>query len=163
MSDSEAKVRSQMPGAAELFSHHAFLDLETTGLDPSSDEVIEVGVLRVENGEVVERHTRLFKPRGPLPLAIRRLTGLTDEDLAGKPAFDSFVDELRFLFISGDVYMSSNDAASEIEVIAIPSIKPKCGRCWHRREDVGTHQAHPTLCGRCVDNVDGNGEHRKWF
>lgn len=85
-----------MPGA-ELFSHHAFLDLETTGLDPSSDEVIEVGVLLLEKGEVVERRSHLFKPRGPLPLAIRRLTGLSDADLEDKPAFDTFLPELREL------------------------------------------------------------------
>ncbi|WP_052103446.1 MULTISPECIES: isoleucine--tRNA ligase [Lysobacter] len=74
-----------------------------------------------------------------------------------------FIDELRFLFISGDVRMVADDKLAEMEVIAEPSTKPKCGRCWHHRADVGTHAAHPTLCGRCVDNVDGNGEHRKWF
>lgn len=74
-----------------------------------------------------------------------------------------FIDELRFLFISGDVYMVAADESSEIDVLAIPTAKPKCGRCWHHRDDVGTHEAHPSLCGRCIDNVDGNGEHRKWF
>jgi isoleucyl-tRNA synthetase len=59
--------------------------------------------------------------------------------------------------------MVADDKLAEMEVIAEPSTKPKCGRCWHHRADVGTHAAHPTLCGRCVDNVDGNGEHRKWF
>jgi isoleucyl-tRNA synthetase len=36
----------------------------------------------------------------------------------------------------------------------------KCVRCWHHREDVGTLAAHPELCGRCVENVDGAGEAR---
>ncbi|WP_455200598.1 isoleucine--tRNA ligase [Kaarinaea lacus] len=36
----------------------------------------------------------------------------------------------------------------------------KCVRCWHHREDVGSNEAHPELCGRCVDNVDGDGEQR---
>jgi ATP-dependent DNA helicase DinG len=84
-----------MPSAAELFSHHAFIDLETTGLDPASDEVIEVGVLLVEKGEVVERLSGLFKASAPLPLAIRRLTGLCDDDLAGQPAFSTFLPTLR--------------------------------------------------------------------
>ncbi len=39
---------------------------------------------------------------------------------------------------------------------------PKCVRCWHRRPDVGSHDAHPELCGRCVDNVDGPGEQRRF-
>ncbi|MEW5824850.1 MAG: zinc finger domain-containing protein [Pseudomonadota bacterium] len=35
-------------------------------------------------------------------------------------------------------------------------------RCWHHREDVGNHAAHPELCGRCVENVDGAGETRRF-
>ena len=38
-----------MGGAAELFTRHVFLDLETTGLDPRADEVIELGALFIEN------------------------------------------------------------------------------------------------------------------
>nr|VFK60498.1 MAG: isoleucyl-tRNA synthetase [Candidatus Kentron sp. TC] len=37
----------------------------------------------------------------------------------------------------------------------------KCIRCWHRREDVGAHPEHPEICGRCVENVGGEGEVRK--
>ena len=39
---------------------------------------------------------------------------------------------------------------------------PKCERCWHRRSDVGTHTEHPGLCDRCIDNVYGAGEVRKY-
>ena len=38
----------------------------------------------------------------------------------------------------------------------------KCERCWHHREDVGVVAAEPELCGRCVDNVSGAGEVRKF-
>ncbi|MFS1703674.1 zinc finger domain-containing protein, partial [Alteromonas sp. AMM-1] len=34
--------------------------------------------------------------------------------------------------------------------------------CWHHREDVGTHAGHEELCGRCVTNVDGDGEVRHY-
>ncbi len=83
-----------MQDGRALFTHHVFVDLETTGLDPARDEVIEVGALFVEDGEPVRRISRLFRPSGPLPLAIRRLTGLTDEDLADQPPFEDFEDEL---------------------------------------------------------------------
>ena len=39
-----------------------------------------------------------------------------------------------------------------------PSTHAKCERCWHYREDVGADGAHPTLCGRCVSNLFGEGE-----
>jgi isoleucyl-tRNA synthetase len=42
-----------------------------------------------------------------------------------------------------------------------PSTATKCERCWHYREDVGTDEAHPSLCGRCVSNLFGAGETRK--
>ena len=74
-----------------------------------------------------------------------------------------FVDELRFLLISGDVSVLADDAANEIVAAATPTTKPKCVRCWHYRADVGSVLAHPALCGRCVDNVDGDGEDRRWF
>jgi len=73
-------------------------------------------------------------------------------------------EELRFLLISGDVRVVPNaDAKGVIGVLATPTSKPKCVRCWHHREDIGTHATHPLLCGRCVSNVDGAGEVRKWF
>ena len=73
------------------------------------------------------------------------------------------VDELRFLLISGDVTLVPDADAKTIAVSAQPTQKHKCVRCWHHREDVGTHATHPLLCGRCVSNVDGAGEVRKWF
>jgi isoleucyl-tRNA synthetase len=72
------------------------------------------------------------------------------------------VDELRFLLISGDVTVVPFDGA-ESRIVATPTRKPKCVRCWQHRGDVGSHAGHPQLCGRCVSNVEGPGEDRKWF
>ncbi len=72
-----------MGGAAELFTRHVFLDLETTGLDPRVDEVIELGALFFENGQEVRRIARLYSPSRPLPITIRRLTGIDDALLDG--------------------------------------------------------------------------------
>ena len=74
-----------------------------------------------------------------------------------------FVDELRFLLISGDVTVEADPAAREIGVAASRTAKAKCVRCWHHRADVGVEPAHPQLCGRCVGNVEGPGEERRWF
>ena len=71
-------------------------------------------------------------------------------------------DELRFLFITGDVTVEQGDVA-DIAIAATVSAKPKCIRCWHHRDDVGTHADHPEICGRCVSNVEGPGEERQWF
>jgi isoleucyl-tRNA synthetase len=68
-------------------------------------------------------------------------------------------DELRFLFITGDVTVVQGGDA----VTATVSAKPKCIRCWHHRDDVGSHADHPEICGRCVSNVEGPGETRLFF
>ncbi|HVR82279.1 MAG TPA: class I tRNA ligase family protein, partial [Luteimonas sp.] len=73
------------------------------------------------------------------------------------------VDELRFLLISGDVAIIPDDAAKDIAVLATPTTKPKCARCWHHRGDIGVDPAHPEICGRCVSNIEGPGEERHWF
>jgi ATP-dependent DNA helicase DinG len=84
-----------MGGAAELFTRHVFLDLETTGLDPRADEVIELGALFFENGREVRRIARLYSASRPLPITIRRLTGIDDAMLAGQPRFGTDLAELR--------------------------------------------------------------------
>jgi ATP-dependent DNA helicase DinG len=84
-----------MGGATELFTRHVFLDLETTGLDPRVDEVIELGALFIENGREVDRYVQLFAASRPLPLTIQRLTGIDDTMLAGKPRLAEKIPELR--------------------------------------------------------------------
>ena len=43
-----------------------------------------------------------------------------------------------------------------------PSTAAKCVRCWHKREDVGSVAGHEEICGRCVTNLDGPGETRRY-
>ena len=83
-------------------------------------------------------------------------------------------DELRFALItsyarihplnekpaSSEIEKLAND--SELSVVVIASEHSKCVRCWHHREDVGKHTDHPELCRRCVENVDGTGEERRY-
>jgi isoleucyl-tRNA synthetase len=81
-------------------------------------------------------------------------------------------DELRFFFITSQLVLqplaerpADAVAADGIEgfVVARASTAAKCVRCWHYRPEVGTHADHPELCARCVGNVDGPGEDRRWF
>ncbi len=80
-------------------------------------------------------------------------------------------DELRFVFITSYVRihaLAEKPAAAvdtEIKGLAVrvvASAFPKCIRCWHYREDVGTHKEHPQICGRCVQNITGPGETRSY-
>ncbi|PDH36500.1 MAG: isoleucine--tRNA ligase, partial [Halieaceae bacterium MED-G26] len=80
-------------------------------------------------------------------------------------------DELRFVLITSGAELADIDAApadalaGEIEGLKVSvsaSDAEKCERCWHRRDDIGSVAEHPTLCGRCVTNVGGEGEVRHY-
>lgn len=95
---------------------------------------------------------------------------LDDATLA---TFAPVADELRFLFITSELRLHpasakpadavAADGVAGAFIRAVPSSAAKCVRCWHHRHDVGSHADHPELCGRCVDNVDGAGEDRRFF
>ncbi|VVE24420.1 isoleucine--tRNA ligase [Pandoraea pneumonica] len=72
----------------------------------------------------------------------------------------SLGDDLRFVLITSAATVKQvTDEAAE-GVVVTPSTHQKCERCWHYRFDVGSDAEHPTLCGRCVSNLFGSGEHR---
>ncbi len=79
--------------------------------------------------------------------------------------------ELHFIFITSNTAVFANEFAPDdavqteldgINLRVIVSEQPKCVRCWHQRYDVGEHTDHPEICGRCVENIDGDGELRQY-
>ena len=65
-----------------LKSYIAF-DVETTGLNPRENEIIEIGALKVRDGKVAERFMEFIRPRFPISAAITNLTGITNEMVEG--------------------------------------------------------------------------------
>jgi isoleucyl-tRNA synthetase len=80
-------------------------------------------------------------------------------------------EEVKFVLITSAVTLAplseADEAAAETELPALKvSVKAadyaRCDRCWHQVVSVGQHSAHPELCQRCVDNVEGEGEARQF-
>ena len=69
-------------------------------------------------------------------------------------------DDLRFVLITSQARVVRADGAHEPQIIVTPSAHLKCERCWHWRAEVGCDAGHPTICGRCVGNLFGDGEPR---
>ncbi len=96
-------------------------------------------------------------------------SSLSIEALRDRPAYDIVAAKLGFESFVDDEAAPTTLAAKadladhEVWIVAKASGATKCVRCWHYRADVGRHAAHPELCGRCVDNVDGGGEQRRYF
>jgi isoleucyl-tRNA synthetase len=74
----------------------------------------------------------------------------------------SLEDDLRFVLICSKTTLVRVDGADAEGVAVVPTAHVKCARCWHWREDVGGDAEHPELCGRCVSNLHGDGEARKF-
>ncbi|PKO85122.1 MAG: isoleucine--tRNA ligase, partial [Betaproteobacteria bacterium HGW-Betaproteobacteria-12] len=66
-------------------------------------------------------------------------------------------EDLKFVLICSATTLVRDEAE---QVVATPLEHAKCERCWHVRADVGANAEHPTLCGRCVSNLHGEGEAR---
>ncbi|EKZ9011223.1 TPA: isoleucine--tRNA ligase [Vibrio alginolyticus] len=97
------------------------------------------------------------------------VTLFADDALAAK--INKLEDELRFVLLTSAAKVKplgeKTDAAQAtdieglfVEVAAAEG--EKCDRCWHHTPDVGTIEGHEKICGRCVSNVDGEGEVRKF-
>ena len=99
-------------------------------------------------------------------------------DAARAARWQVYGEELRFFMITSSCVVRTTEQAP-VDALAgtlalgaerVPvklrvqaSAAPKCVRCWHHRGDVGTHAQHPELCGRCIDNIKGPGEDRRFF
>jgi isoleucyl-tRNA synthetase len=92
-------------------------------------------------------------------------------DDAIKPLLDTLGDELRFVLITSKATVcrlnEADDSAVATDVeglrlAVVASEAEKCERCWHHSDTVGTVESHKTLCTRCVDNIEGEGEVRSF-
>lgn len=120
--------------------------------------------------DAVNKNIEVLRNEGKLGAPLEAAVHLYCEDKL-KQQLDKLGDELRFLLItsSADVHLK-NSQRDDVMPTDVPgmwlSVEPlsykKCERCWHRRADVGENPAYPTLCLRCVDNVTGAGELRKF-
>ncbi|EKO3565787.1 isoleucine--tRNA ligase [Vibrio metschnikovii] len=98
-----------------------------------------------------------------------QVTLFVDDALAAK--LKQLHNELRFVLLTSKAEVKSLSEKSElaqateinglwVEVSKVDA--EKCERCWHHTDDVGTIAGHETICGRCVSNIDGDGEQRQF-
>jgi isoleucyl-tRNA synthetase len=97
------------------------------------------------------------------------VTVFVPDALAGQ--FAAMHDELRFLLITGDAKVAPSStlpatavkaSQEEVWIEVKPSTSAKCVRCYQLRADVGSNPNHPQICARCVINVEGPGEERRF-
>lgn len=96
---SRPKKGDSLLAAAENF---VAIDIETTGLFPDCDEIIELGAVRYRSGEAADRFSQRVKPETPINDFITRLTGISNEMLADAPSIERVLPEFT-VFLGSDI------------------------------------------------------------
>lgn len=91
-------------------------DLETTGTLPGVDRIVEIGAVRMVNGEVDAVFSTLVDPCIPIPVGASRVNGITDDMVAGKPKVEELLAAL--CEFCGDDLMVAHNAAFDFQFLA---------------------------------------------
>ena len=88
-------------------STYVVFDLETTGLSPKNNEIIEIGAVKIKNHEVIDRYQSFVKPDNKIPSKITDLTGINDNMVADAEKIDNVLDDF-IDFIDDSVLVAHN-------------------------------------------------------
>ena len=84
-----------------------FVDIETTGGTYKNSRILEIGVVRVENNQIVDEFRSLLDPAGGVPRFITELTGITAQDVQGQPKFEDIAVRLKEI-LEGATFVAHN-------------------------------------------------------
>lgn len=106
---SKFKTLRENKGKSKILFPDRFviIDLETTGLEPDFDNIIEVAALKIHDGQIIEQYQSLVKPYGEIDDYITELTGITNEMLSSAPAPEKVLSDV-YAFSEGYIFMGHN-------------------------------------------------------
>lgn len=91
---------------------YVVLDLETTGLSPARDRIIEFGAIKVQDGQEVDELHVLINPECPIPPRITQITGITDADVTGAPPILAIIQDISDFI--GDLPVVAHNAPFDL-------------------------------------------------
>lgn len=110
----------------EYIEDYVVFDLETTGVSPYNDEVIEISAVKARKGKVVEEFSELVNPQRTIPFAASRVNNITDDMVSDASFFDEVL--RHFLeFVGEDVLVGHN-----IQSFDMKFIYRDCERYFHQ-------------------------------
>ena len=98
-------------------------DLETTGLNPKRDAIIEIGAVRFQDGRTREYYSTCINPGRPLPVRIQQLTGIRPADVADAPSIDDVIPEILGFFSNGSQAVVAHSAGFDISFLRAAGVK----------------------------------------
>lgn len=87
-----------------MIDNYVVIDLETTGLYPKQDRIIEIGALRIRNGSITDTFSTFVNPNQQLTEKVTQITGITDTDLANAPDMEEIWQDV-FTFLGEDILL----------------------------------------------------------
>ena len=97
------------PKEQDLNTEYIVFDIETTGLSQKKNKIIEIGAVKVKDGEEIDRFSEFINPEEPIPYSIEQLTSITDEMVMHAPTVDVILP--KFLEFCGDDIVVAHNAA----------------------------------------------------
>ena len=102
-------------GTESLDGTYVVFDLETTGFSAIKDRIIEIGAVKVQNGEIVDSFSTFVNPKRPIPFEITQLTSITDEMVMDSPDIETILPQ--FLEFVGDAVLVAHNAGFDVGFI----------------------------------------------
>jgi len=94
---------------------YVVFDIETTGFSATNDKIIEIGAVKVQNGNIVDKFSRFVNPQIPIPIRIEELTTINDSMVKDEETIDKVLPE--FLEFVGDAVMVAHNADFDMSFI----------------------------------------------
>lgn len=96
-------------GEVKFADEFVVFDIETTGFSNRSDEITEIGAVKIREGEIVDTFSSLVNPKRPIPFKVQELTGITEEMVRNEKTIEEVLP--RFLeFVGGAVMVAHNSS-----------------------------------------------------
>lgn len=150
----------------------AFIDVETTGLSPYSDRVVELSILKIHPGGTEEYKSHRVNPGIPIPAEATAIHGITDADVASEPAFQRYASSIRDFLkdcdIAGFNVIRFDLPCLETEFARVGVEFSRQGRylvdtqvIYHKRDPRDLKAAYRKYCGKELEGAHSAEEDAK--
>ncbi len=117
-----------LPKGQTLDDVFVVFDIETTGLSKEKEAITEIGAVKVQNGQIIDRFSTFVNPKRPIPVEITKLTGISDEMIADAPTIEVVLPQ--FLAFCENVVVVAHNAGFDTGFIRIAAERMGLGE-WH--------------------------------